>query len=394
MDELQIANRALAVQPSSTSALIARTAQMRAAGRDVIAMGAGELDFDTPAHIKAAAKEAIDRGETKYTAVDGIPELKRAVVEKLGRENGLAYAQDEVIVTCGCKQALYNLTQAILNDGDEVVIPAPFWVSYPDMARLAGARPVILSAGIEQGYKIDAAQLRSALTDKTRLFIINSPSNPTGAHYAAEELTALGRVLADYPQILVVTDDIYEHMRWEGGPFHNIVNVCPELRDRCVLVNGVSKAYAMTGWRVGYAAGPGAVIRKMKAIQSQSTSNAAAVCQWAALAALDGDQSFIADVVATLRERHAFVYQALSRIHGIRARPCQGTFYTFPNVEGVMARLQIDSDIGFSEFLLEQAGVAIVPGSAFGAPGCVRLSYATSREHLERAMARIAQAVQ
>lgn len=390
MKELQIADRVLEMTPSSTSSLNARTAELRAAGHDIIGMGTGELDFDTPAHIKEAAKSAIDQGFTKYTAVDGIPELKKAIIAKFARENDLKYEMDQVMVSCGCKQTLYNLVQAMINNGDEVIVPAPYWVSYPDIVKLAGGVPVIVGAGIDQGFKITPDQLASAITDKTRLLFINSPSNPTGAHYSEEELSGLAQVLLKHDKIVVASDDIYDHMLWEGGPFKNVINVCPELYERTFVLNGVSKAYAMTGWRIGFAAGPQQLIKKMKTIQSQSTSNPTSIAQYAALAALEGDQSFTREVVAILRERHDFVFSSLAAVNGVRCLPSQGTFYLFADVGDVMARMGITTDVQFSEYLIEHARVAVVPGSAFGAPGHVRISFATSMENLEKAMDRLA----
>lgn len=387
--DLQIADRVRPMTPSSTSSLAARTLELRAAGHDIIGMGAGELDFDTPTHIKQAAKDAIDQGFTKYTAVDGIPELKQAVIDKFFRENQLDYNLKQVMVSTGCKQTLYNLAQAVLNEGDEAIIPAPYWVSYPDIIKLAGANPVFINADIDQGFKIKPRQLEAAITDKTRLIFINSPSNPAGVHYTPEELAALGAILERHPKVIVATDDIYEHMLWEGAPFKNIINVCPALYERGVILNGVSKAYSMTGWRIGYAAGPEQLIQKMKTIQSQSTSNPSSISQYAALAAIEGDQSFIEKVVKTLKERHDFVYNALLEITDVKCLPCQGTFYILPNVQGVMDRLGISTDVEFSEFLIEKANVAVVPGSAFGAPGYVRVSFAASMEILEEAMQRM-----
>jgi aspartate aminotransferase len=359
---------------------------MRAAGHEIIGMGTGELDFDTPEHIRQAAKDAIDKGYTRYTAVDGIPELKQAIISKFSRENQLEYTMRQVMVSTGCKQTLYNLAQAVLNEGDEVIIPAPYWVSYPDIVRLAGGIPVFVNADIQQGFKITPKQLEAAITAKTRLIFINSPSNPAGVHYTPEELTELGAVLERHPQVIVATDDIYEHMLWEGTPFKNILNACPALYERGVILNGVSKAYSMTGWRIGYAAGPELLIQKMKTIQSQSTSNPSSISQYAALAAIEGDQSFIEDVVKTLKKRHDFIYKALLEIDDIKCLPCQGTFYILPNVQDVMDRLGISTDVEFSEFLIEKARVAVVPGSAFGVPGYVRVSFATSMENLEKAM--------
>lgn len=383
---LQIAERIRLMNPSSTSALAARTSELRAKGHEIIGMGAGELDFDTPEHIKKAAKDAIDQGFTKYTAVDGIPELKQAIINKFSKENQLEYNLEQVMASCGCKQTLFNLTQVVLNEGDEVIIPAPYWVSYPDIIKLASATPVFIHAGIQQGFKITPRQLDAAITSKTRLIFINSPSNPAGIHYTPDELTELGAILEKYPNVIVATDDIYEHMLWENSPFKNILNVCPSLYERGVVLNGVSKAYSMTGWRIGYAAGPEQLIKKMKTIQSQSTSNPSSISQYAALAAIEGDQSFIKKVVNTLKKRHDFVYGALLKIEGIECLPCQGTFYILPNVQKVMSRLDINSDVDFCELLIEKAKVAVVPGSAFGAPGHIRMSFATSMNNLEKAM--------
>ncbi len=386
---LQIAHRVQAIKPSPTLAVTARAAAMRAAGHDIVGLGAGEPDFDTPHHIKEAAINAINKGYTKYTPVDGIPALKQAVIKKFARENQLEYNLKQVIVSCGGKQAFYNMAQALLNPGDEAIIPAPYWVSYPDMVMLAGAEPVIVSANIQHGFKITPKQLEVAITDKTRLFVINSPSNPTGVHYSAKELAELGEILIQYPKIVVATDDMYEHILWEGNPFKNILNLCPALYDRTVVLNGVSKAYAMTGWRIGYAAGPERLIQKMETIQSQSTSNPTSISQYAALAALEGDQAGIQAMVKVFKERHDFVLESLRKINGVECLPCQGTFYIFPNMQGTMDRLGFKTDIEFGEFLIEKAGVALVPGSAFGAPGHMRISFATSMDNLKTAMERL-----
>ena len=385
---LQIAQRVQAIKPSPTLAVTARAAAMRAAGHDIVGLGAGEPDFDTPHHIKEAAIDALNKGYTKYTPVDGIPALKQAVIKKFARENQLEYHLKQVIVSCGGKQAFYNMAQALLNPGDEVIIPAPYWVSYPDMVMLAGAEPVIVSANIQHGFKITPKQLEVAITDKTRLFVINSPSNPTGVHYSDKELAELGEILTQYPKIVVATDDMYEHILWEGT-FKNILNLCPALYDRTVVLNGVSKAYAMTGWRIGYAAGPERLIQKMETIQSQSTSNPTSISQYAALAALEGNQAGIHEMVKVFKDRHDFVLESLRKINGVECLPCQGTFYIFPNMQGTMARLGFKTDIEFGEFLIEKAGVALVPGSAFGAPGYMRISFATSMDNLKKAMERL-----
>ena len=385
---LQIAQRVQAIKPSPTLAVTARAAAMRAAGHDIVGLGAGEPDFDTPSHIKEAAITALNKGYTKYTPVDGIPALKQAVVNKFARENQLEYSLKQVIVSCGGKQAFYNMAQALLNPGDEAIIPAPYWVSYPDMVMLAGAEPVIVSANIQHGFKITPKQLEVAITDKTRLFVINSPSNPTGVHYSDKELAQLGEILTQYPKIIVATDDMYEHILWEGQ-FKNILNLCPALYDRTVVLNGVSKAYAMTGWRIGYAAGPEKLIQKMETIQSQSTSNPTSISQYAALAALEGDQTGIQEMVKIFKERHDFVLESLTQIKGVECLPCQGTFYIFPNMQGTMDRLGFKTDIEFGEYLIEKAGVALVPGSAFGAPGYMRISFATSMDNLKKALERL-----
>ncbi len=367
---------------------------MRAAGKDIIGLGAGEPDFDTPDHIKAAAVKAIENGYTKYTAVDGIASLKKAIIAKYKNDNGLDYQLNQILVSCGGKQSSFNLTQALLNHGDEVIIPAPFWVSYPDMVLLADGVPVIIETTQAQNFKISPEQLRKAITDKTRLIFINSPSNPSGVAYSLEELKALGDVLKDFPNIIIATDDMYEHILWKKGTFVNILNAHPELYDRTVVMNGVSKAYSMTGWRIGYAAGPADLIEAMTTIQSQSTSNPTSISQHAAEAALTGDQSFIDDMCVEFKKRHDYVVAELNSIDGVDCTETDGTFYVFPNVEKLIARLDnIDDDLGFSEYLIEEAGVALVPGSAFGTPGHIRISIATSMANLQKAMERIKKAI-
>ncbi|HEB78543.1 MAG TPA: pyridoxal phosphate-dependent aminotransferase [Methylothermaceae bacterium] len=386
---ITLSKRVNRIKPSPTLAVTARAAAMRAAGRDVIGLGAGEPDFDTPDHIKQAAIEAIQAGMTKYTPVDGIPALKQAVVEKFRRDNGLDYQADQVLVSCGGKQSFYNLAQALLDDGDEVIIPAPYWVSYPDMALLAGGQPVIVEAGQDQHFKITPDQLEAAITPRTKLFVLNSPSNPTGKVYTGEELKALGEVLKRYPGIVIASDDMYEHIVWEEGSFCNILNVCPDLYDRTMVLNGVSKAYSMTGWRIGYAAGPKEVITAMKKIQSQSTSNPTSISQAAAKAALEGDQSCVKEMVKAFKQRHDYVVEGLNRIEGISCLPADGAFYVFPSVSGFTGKLGLKDDLELAEYLIEKAGVALVPGTAFGAPGHARISIATSRENLEQALERI-----
>jgi aspartate aminotransferase len=394
LEKLTLANRVQRVKPSPTLAVTARVAELRAAGKDIIGLGAGEPDFDTPDHIKAAAIKAINDGFTRYTAVDGTPALKKAIIAKFKQDNGLDYALDQILVSCGGKQSFYNLCQALLNPGDEVIIPAPYWVSYPDMVRLADGEPVIIQAGVDTRFKITPPQLEAAITPKTRIVVINSPSNPTGVAYTRAELQALCEVLKKSPQVLIATDDMYEHILWSAEPFSNILNACPELYDRTIVLNGVSKVYAMTGWRIGYAGGPADLIRAMKKVQSQSTSNPASISQAAAQAALEGDQSCIQPMVKAFRERHDYVVDALNNIPGIVCLPADGTFYCFPHVQAVIDQLDgINDDIQLAEYLLDKAGVALVPGSAFGAPGYVRLSFATSMEILQDALNRIAAAL-
>lgn len=391
---ITLSDRVQSVKPSPTLAVTARAAAMRAAGRDIIGLGAGEPDFDTPDHIKAAAIKAINDGFTKYTAVDGIASLKKAIIAKFSSDNGLEYQPKQVLVSCGGKQSSYNLTQALLNPGDEVIIPAPYWVSYPDMVLLAGGAPVFIETTQAQRFKITPEQLRAAITAKTRLIFINSPSNPSGAAYTLEELKTLGEVLADYPNVVIATDDMYEHILWQPGSFVNILNARPDLYERTVVMNGVSKAYSMTGWRIGYAAGPADLIEAMCTIQSQSTSNPTSISQIASETALTGDQSFIGRMCVEFKKRHDFVVAALNQIDGIDCLTTDGTFYVFPNVEKLIARLDgIDDDLEFSEYLIEKAGVALVPGSAFGTPGHIRISIATSMANLDSALARIRQAV-
>jgi Aspartate/tyrosine/aromatic aminotransferase len=391
---ITLSNRVKAVKPSPTLAVSARAAAMRAAGKDIIGLGVGEPDFDTPDHIKAAAVKALDNGFTKYTAVDGIPSLKKAIQQKFKNDNGLDYDLKQILVSSGGKQSFYNLAQALLNPGDEVIIPAPYWVSYPDMVLLADGVPVIIEAGQEQNFKITPAQLRAAITDKTRLLVINSPSNPTGVAYNLDDLKALGEVLQDYPQVLIATDDMYEHILWNKGQFVNILNARPDFYDRTIVLNGVSKAYSMTGWRIGYCAGPADLIDAMCIIQSQSTSNPTSISQVAAEVALTGDQGCIDIMMTEFKKRHDYVVAELNTIDGIECLPTDGTFYVFPNVEKLIKRLDgINDDLQFAEFLIEKAGVALVPGSAFGAPGHIRISIATSMTNLENAMSRIKQAV-
>ena len=388
--QIKLSQRAQRIKPSPTLAVSALAARLKAEGRDVISLGAGEPDFDTPDHIKEAAIRALREGQTKYTAVGGTPVLKQAIVNKFARENGLDYTPDQVLVSCGGKQSFYNLCQALLDAGDEVIIPAPYWVSYPDMVLLADATPVIVSTTQAEGFKLSPKRLAESITPHTRLFVLNSPSNPTGIAYSPNDLQALASVLLDHPQVLIATDDMYEHILFGGTRFVNILNICPELYPRTIVLNGVSKAYAMTGWRIGYAGGPKPLIQAMTNVQSQSTSNPASISQAAAQAALEGDQTCVARMRAAFETRHRFVVEALNRIDGIDCLAADGTFYCLPNVQGLMARFAgIEDDVQFAQYLLDKTGVALVPGSAFGAPGHVRISFATSLETLKAAIERI-----
>lgn len=390
----QLSDRAQSIKPSPTIAVTTRAAELRAAGKDIIGLGAGEPDFDTPSHIKEAAINAIENGFTKYTAVDGTPELKAAIQKKFSTENSLNYESNQILVSSGAKHSLYNIMQAMLNPGDNIIVPAPYWVSYPDMALLAGASTTFITTDVSSSFKITPEQLEAAISDNSRLFILNSPSNPSGACYNKEELAALGEVLLKHPHVTVVTDDIYEHILWAQDTFYNIVNACPELYDRTIVVNGVSKAYSMTGWRIGYLAGPEDLIKAMKKIQSQSTSNPTSISQVAAVAALEGDQTYIKESCGIFKERHDFVNSQMNSIDGVKCLPSDGTFYAFPDMNGLIEKLDgVANDLELAEFFIEKAGVAMVPGSAFGAEGCMRISYATSMENLEKSMERIIAAV-
>ena len=387
---IKLSARVTAVRPSATLAVDARAKALKAAGKDVIGLGGGEPDFDTPEHIKVAAIAAIRNGFTKYTPVAGTPALKEAVVAKFRRENGLDYEPDQILVSCGAKQSFYNLAQAVLDPGDEVVIPVPYWVSYPDIALLAGGAPVLVHAGADQELRITPAQLKGAMTEQTRLVVINSPSNPSGMAYTRDELAAMGEVLREFPRAVIATDDIYEHIRWDSDPFVNILNACPDLASRTLVLNGVSKTYAMTGWRIGYAAGPNEIIKAMTKVQSQSTSNPTSISQVAAQAALEGPQDCLQTMVAAYKERRDYVVERLERMPGIQCLPTHGTFYVFPDVKGLIETLgTVSNDLDLAEFLIERVGVAVVPGSAFGLAGHVRISIATSRENLEQALDRI-----
>lgn len=391
---IQLSERVQRIRPSPTLAISALASRLRHEGRDVIGLATGEPDFETPEHIKDAAAKAMRDGDTRYTAVDGTPELKDAVIAKFQRDNNLSYSPSQILISCGAKQSIYNLAQALLNPDDEVIVPAPYWVSYPDIVLLSDARPVILATSQDQGFKITPEQLESVISPRSRLLLLNSPSNPSGAAYTTEELQGLAEVLLRYPQIMVATDDIYEHILFNNRPFVNILNVCPELYPRTVVFNGVSKAYAMTGWRIGYAGGPEEVIKAMKKVQSQSTSNPASISQAAACAALEGDQSCVRQMCAAFAARHAYVIERLQAIPGVESIPSDGTFYAFPRVQQAIDALDgIDDDEALAEFLLESGNVALVPGSAFGIAGHVRISFATSMENIGQALDRIEEAL-
>ena len=386
--DIALANRMHAVKPSPTLAVAAKAEQMRAKGLDVIGLGTGEPDFDTPQHIKNAAIAAIEAGFTKYTPVDGIVELKEAIRDKFKRDNGLDYQLNQILVSVGGKQSIYNLCQAFINEGDEVIIPAPYWVSYPDIVLLAGGTPIILPTTPAERYKITAKQLAAAITPKTKLFFINSPSNPSGIAYSFAELQALGEVLKQHPHVLIATDDMYEHIIW-SQPFVNILDACPEFYTRTIVLNGVSKAYAMTGWRIGYAGGPAPLIGAMKTVQSQSTSNPCSIAQKAAVAALNGGEETVYAMVKAFRERHDYVVHRLDAIPGIDVIPADGTFYIFPSVQKIIERRRFANDVEFADRLLQDVGVALVPGSAFGSEGCIRISFATSMSVLHDALDRL-----
>jgi len=385
------------VKPSPTIAITRLAAELRRNGKNIVALSQGEPDFDTPDHIKAAAKNAIDNGETKYTDVDGTPALKRAIVDKFKNENGLDYEVANISVGTGGKQVIFNAFSATLDQGDEVIIPAPYWVSYPDMVLLTGGVPVTVSCGEKSGFKLTAEALEGAITPRTKWLVLNSPSNPTGAGYSAAELKALAEVLLRHPRVLVMTDDMYEHIRYDGWEFYTITAVEPRLRERVLTCNGVSKAYAMTGWRIGYAGGPVDLIRAMATIQSQSTTNPSSVSQAAAVAALTGPLDFLAERNAVFQDRRDLCLTAFNGIDGLSCKTPDGAFYLFPSCAGVIGKQVpngkvLETDVDFATYLLESVGVAVVPGSAFGLGPYFRISFATSTDRLRDACERIADA--
>jgi aspartate aminotransferase len=383
------------IKPSLTVTITAEARRLKAEGRDIVSLSAGEPDFDTPEHIRAAAKAAIERGETRYTSPDGLPELRRAVAAKFGRENGLEVSPSQVIVSTGGKQVLFNALLATLNPGDEVLIPAPYWVSYPDIASFAGARPVILPTTAETGFKISPAALRAAITSRTRWLILNSPGNPSGAGYSEDELQALAAVLLDHDDVWVLSDDIYEHIAYQPFRFATLASVEPRLAERTLTLNGVSKGYAMTGWRIGYGAGPEALIRAMVKLQGQSTTSACTISQWAALAALEGPQDHVSTFRTAFERRRDLVLERLNAIAGVSCSRPEGAFYVYPTIQGLLGRRSssgtaIGTDAEFAAALLAETGVAIVPGSAFGLSPHFRISYAAGDDVLADACDRIA----
>ena len=384
-----ISNNLKRIKPSPTIAVTTKAREMRASGKDVIGLGAGEPDFDTPDNIKEAAIEAIKKGDTKYTAVDGTPDLKKAIVEKFKRENNLNYTTDQITVGTGGKQVIYNTFMATLNKGDEVIIPAPFWVSYPDMVLLAGGTPKIIKCEEKDGFKLSAKKLEKAISKKTKWLILNSPSNPTGAGYTKKEIEDLSKVLLKHKKIFILSDDIYEHIRYEGFNFFTIAQIS-KLKERTLTMNGVSKSYAMTGWRIGYAAGPKEIINAIRKIQSQSTSNPSSISQAAAVEALNGQQNFIKERAEAFKERRDFVVSSLNNIKGISCLTPNGAFYVFPSCKGLLnKKTKLKTDTEFVQKLLEKSMVAVVQGSAFGLDGYFRISYATSMENLRKAITRI-----
>jgi aspartate aminotransferase len=386
---VSVSKRVQKVKPSPTLAMTARAAKLKAEGKDIIGLAAGEPDFDTPVHISDAGVDAIRKGVTRYTAVDGTAELKDAIIAKFKRDNALTYDRAQILVSSGAKQTCFNACVALLDPGDECVIPAPYWVSYPDMALLADGVPISVYAGPSQGYKITAAQLAAAITPRTKLFIINSPNNPTGAAYTKVELQALGEVLAKHPQIVIASDEMYEHIYWATEAFTSFAQANPQLYDRTITINGVSKAYAMTGWRIGYCGGPKEIIAAMSTIQGQSTSNASSISQRASTVALNADQSCVGEMNKAFKARHDFIIAGLNAIPGISCLAGAGTFYAFADVGGAMRALGLKDDNEFAEYLLVQAGVAVVPGSGFGAPNHIRISFACSMDTLKDALRRI-----
>ena len=389
-NKLTFSNRIKLIKPSSTMALTSKANEMRQNGEDVIVLTVGEPDFDTPEYIKNAAKDAIDAGLTKYTSVDGTPELKKAIIEKFKRENNLSYQPDEIIVSAGCKQSIFNMLQVLIDEGDEVLIPEPYWVSYADMVVYAGGSPIMLHTSYEENFDINMSELETKISDNTKLLMINSPNNPSGKYFDSNTLESVSDILQRYHEnIYISSDDIYEHIHWHQEEFHNIVNVCPDLKERTIVLNGVSKAYSMTGWRIGYAAGSADIIKKMKTLQSQSTSCASSISQAAACAALTFECKELPQMKAQYKKRHDFVVSQLNQIEGVLCKETDGTFYVFPSFKEYITNSDLSDDNDLAMKLLNEAKVAVVPGSAFGMDGHVRLSIAVDIKLLEDAMTRI-----
>jgi aspartate aminotransferase len=394
----RLSNRVQQIKPSATLTITAKAAEMRAAGRSVISLSVGEPDFDTPLAAREAGIEAINAGFTRYTAVPGIPELRQAIADKFNRDNDLDYEPADILVSSGGKQCIFNLLMATINPGDQVIIPAPYWVSYPDMVKLVEGVPVIVPTTAEADFKLTAEQLEEALCDKTRMLILNSPSNPTGMAYSADDLKALGDVVRKYPELIVATDDMYEKILFDGKSFATFAQVNPDLKDQTITLNGVSKAYCMTGWRIGFCAGPSVLIKAMSKIQGQSTSNANSIAQKAALAALTGPTDELDEMVRTYESRRTWLVDAINTIPGMHSIIPDGAFYIFPSVSGWLGKttasgIKLTDDVVVCEWLLEETGVALVPGTAFGSPGFIRISYAVAQQTLEEAVNRITSAV-
>ena len=389
----QVSDRMNRVLPSATSAVLNLAAKLREQGRDIISLGAGEPDFDTPDHIKKSAINGINSGQTKYTAIDGTASLKKAIQKKFKKDNNLDYDHDEIIVSSGAKQTLFNLCMGLLGDSDEAIIPSPYWVSYPDMVRIADAKPVFIDTGIENDFKISAEQLDNAISKKTKLLFLNSPSNPTGSCYSKNDLLKLAEVLLRNPDIYIASDDIYEKIHWGPSKFYNIATLVPELKNRVISINGVSKCYAMTGWRIGYAGGPKEIIKAMKTVQSQSTSNPSSISQIAATEALIGDQTCVKNMLKEYKKRNEYIVNQLNNLPGFECRNGDGAFYAFPKVTEALNRNNMKTDADLVSHILNKAEVVLVPGTPFGAPGYIRFSFACSMSELKNAINRISKVI-
>lgn len=389
----QVSDRMNRVLPSATSAVLNLAAKLREQGRDIISLGAGEPDFDTPDHIKKSAINGINSGQTKYTAIDGTASLKKAIQKKFKKDNNLDYDHDEIIVSSGAKQTLFNLCMGLLGDSDEAIIPSPYWVSYPDMVRIADAKPVFIDTGIENDFKISAEQLDKAISKKTKLLFLNSPSNPTGSCYSKNDLLKLAEVLLRNPNIYIASDDIYEKIHWGSSKFYNIATLVPELKNRVISINGVSKCYAMTGWRIGYAGGPKEIIKAMKTVQSQSTSNPTSISQIAATEALIGDQTCVKKMLKEYKKRNEYIVNQLNNLPGFECRNGDGAFYAFPKVTEALNRNNMKTDADLVSHILNKAEVVLVPGTPFGAPGYIRFSFACSMSELKNAINRISKVI-